>query len=220
MEEYAERLRALHRDLTLVLQAVERGLAAAARPQDTPPPVPAIEHEPPEPEHHAAPHHAAPIGTPIEIVPEPAEGSLPAVEAPSSPARMRMPRVEVMPPPSGEQGRDVVEDRRRPDPPAVEQTAEEPRWSKEPEDEEELRPEPAPVPRPAPRFPARPSAASEGGGGAVREPEWVDRGEDAFAAPTFPPPAPQRLTFSPWLVGGFVLAWLVVVALLIALLAS
>jgi hypothetical protein len=35
VETYAERLRALHRDLTLVLQAVERGLSAGeARPED------------------------------------------------------------------------------------------------------------------------------------------------------------------------------------------
>ena len=33
---YAERLRALHRDLTLVLEAVERGLAASSRPEDEP----------------------------------------------------------------------------------------------------------------------------------------------------------------------------------------
>src|SRR5688500_12099225 len=99
VEQYAERLRALHRDLTLVLQAVERGLAAAAHPEDVGPPVPAR--------------------APIEIVPErETEGDMAPVAAPPVTPRGRMPRVEVMPAPSGEQRRDDQEDRRQPPPPA------------------------------------------------------------------------------------------------------
>jgi hypothetical protein len=194
VEQYAERLRVLHRDLTLVLQAVERGLAAAARPEDLGPPVPAHE--------------------PIEIVPEPAEQAAPTAAPPLAP-RSRMPRVEVMPAPSAEQRRDDQEDRRRP--PAPEEPA--PRWAKEdgPGDGSPDGPDPVErgLPRPA-RFPARPSVASAGH---AREPQWVERGE-GFTAPTFPPSQAHRLQLSPLLVAGFALAWLVVVGLLVALLVS
>src|SRR5688572_24890329 len=40
VEEYAERLRAMYRDLSVVLQAVERGLARAGDPAPAAPPVP------------------------------------------------------------------------------------------------------------------------------------------------------------------------------------
>ena len=193
MDQYAERLRALHRDLTLVLQAVERGLAAAARPEDVAPPVPAHE--------------------PIEIVPSPAEEPTPSTAPPAAP-RSRMPRVEVMPAPSGESRRHDQEDRREPPPekPAA-------RWSKENgTTKEEGEENGERVPRPATRFPARPSViASETPPG---EPEWVDRGDEGFTAPTFPPAGGQRLRVSPLLVTAFFVAWLVVVALLIALLVS
>src|SRR5687768_16216256 len=56
VEEYAERLRAMHRDLSVVLQAVERGLA---RPHEPEPVVPVR-----EPEQEPAPV-AAPAGDPI-----------------------------------------------------------------------------------------------------------------------------------------------------------
>lgn len=189
VDQYAERLRALHRDLTLVLQAVERGLAAAAHPEDVAPPVPAHE--------------------PIEIVPAPADEPSPST-APTTTPRSRMPRVEVMPAPSGQSRRDDQEDRR--EPPAEEPA---PRWTKEDgaadgddEDAGERRP------RPATRFPARPSVVAQP---PAAEAEWVDRGDD-FTAPTFPAGGAQRLEVSPLLVAGFVVAWLVVVALLIALL--
>jgi len=191
VDQYAERLRALHRDLTLVLQAVERGLAAAAHPEDVAPPVPAQE--------------------PIEIVPEPAEAPGPPV-APPATARVRTPRVEVMPAPSGESRRHDQEDRR--EPPAAADPA--PRWSKEngtsqieEGDDDERRP------RAAARFPARPSVISV----PPPEPEWVDRGEEGFTAPTFPP-AGSQLRVSPLLVTAIVIAWLVVVGLLVALLLS
>jgi hypothetical protein len=76
------------------------------------------------------------------------------------------------------------------------------------------------APRPAPRFPARPSAASPGGPSAG-EPEWVEHREESFTAPTFPAAGgPHRLMVSPFVATAFILAWLVVVALLIALLVS
>jgi hypothetical protein len=109
VEDYAHRLRVLHRDLTLVLEAVERGLAAAS----------ASECELPRPS-----------DDPIEIVPVPrAEPQPPDREA--SPARPRggAPRVEVMPPASGERGRfDGENDRRAADPPRVEADAAEERF--------------------------------------------------------------------------------------------
>jgi hypothetical protein len=192
VDRYAERLRALHRDLTLVLQAVERGLAAA-HPEDVGPPVPAHE--------------------PIEIVPSPAEDHAPSPAQRAAP-RSRMPRVEVMPAPSGESRRHDQEDRRElpPEEPA-------PRWSKENgtiQDEDDATG--GRVPRPAPRFPARPSVV--GSDAPPREPEWVDRGDEGFTAPTFPPAGGQRLRVSPLLATAFFVAWLVVVALLIALLVS
>ena len=195
MEEYAERLRALHRDLTLVLQAVERGLAAAAHPGDVEPPVPATE--------------------PIEIVPEPVGEPPPPAPRPRA-ERRRMPRVEVMPPPSGEQRRREDEERRQP--PALNGPAV--RWTTEDAEpgpgDPHAEPAEREAPRPAPPFPSRPSAASEP---APREPRWVERGGDSFTAPTFPPaPAPQRLTVSPLVATAFVVGWLVVVGLLIALL--
>lgn len=187
VERYAERLRALHRDLTLVLQAVERGLAAAAQPEDLEPPVPA--------------HR------PIEIVPRTAEGAPPAA-APSDERRTRMPRVEVMPAPGGDHRGDEQEDRRAPPAP--------PEPGAEPDPQRSNGPGPGAgaVPRPA-HFPARPSAVSHG---PAAEPEWVERGE-GFTAPTFPPTR-TKLQIPPLLVTGFVLAWLVVVGLLVALLLS
>jgi hypothetical protein len=194
VEDYAERLRALHRDLTLVLQAVERGLAAAARPEEVEPPVPE--------------------GEPIEIVPEPEEAPAPVAE-PAPPARTRMPRVEVLPAPSGEQRRHELGEERRA--PAQRFTKEEPAEAAEAGGEPEA-PAERGAPRPSPRFPARPSAAPAE---YPREPEWVERGGESFTAPTFPAaPAPQRLTISPAVAAAFVAAWLVVVALLVALLVS
>jgi len=82
VEDYAERLRALHRDLTLVLEAVERGLAASAErdaPAAPPEPEPesAFEPEPvaaprPEPEPVLLKPDAVPGGPRIEVVPGPA----------------------------------------------------------------------------------------------------------------------------------------------------
>ena len=218
MEQYAERLRALHRDLTLVLQAVERGLATAAHPEKVAPPVPPPEPpEPPEPAERPDPPD--PPREPIEIVPEPA-GEPAAAAAPPVARRRRMPRVEVMPAPSGENRRWDHEDRR--EPPVTHE-----RWSQDEGETNgdgdahaEVEAEPATrerdTPRPASRFPSRPSVAAEA---TAREPEWVERG-DGFTAPTFPPPAPQRLTVSPLVAASFVVAWLVVVALLVALLVS
>ena len=94
VEEYAQRLRGLHRDLTLVLQAVERGLQVASEPEQMPPPVP---EEAPE----------------AEPLPEPAPPP-PSLDPPVSFGMQRHggPRVEVLPAPSGERLRDPREERR------------------------------------------------------------------------------------------------------------
>jgi hypothetical protein len=84
-EAYAARLRALHRDLTLVLDAVERGLAAS------PPLEPAV-HEP------ALDHELEPAlaGEPIVV---PVADPLPLTTSRRrEPPLGAMPRVEVMPP--------------------------------------------------------------------------------------------------------------------------
>jgi hypothetical protein len=187
VEDYAARLRKLHRDLTLVLEAVERGLAAAAGEEA--PRVETVADEPrftvPEPRAHE----------PIEVVPEPPEPA-PAAPRPGGAAvRSAVPRVEVMPPPTGEDRRADAVDARR------------------------AEPEP---PRPAAPFPARPSAAADG---ARREPEWVEREppREAFTPPTFPSPAagaPQGIVMTRALLAAFAVAWLVVVALLVAVLAG
>ena len=191
VEQYAERLRVLHRDLTLVLQAVERGLATAAHPEDVEPPVPDTE--------------------PIEIVPEAAEPPAPPVPAPAT-QRGRMPRVEVMPASSGEQRRHEQEERREP----IVASEPAPGWPAVEEDEET--PAHAAPPRRSQPLPARPSAASAT---TQREPQWIERDGEGFTAPTFPAaPAPARLTVSPFVATAFILAWLVVVALLVALLVS
>ena len=201
VEQYAERLRALHRDLTLVLQAVERGLAAAAHPEDVGPPVPARE--------------------PIEIVPERERaGETAHAAAPPVTPRGRMPRVEVMPAPSGEQRRDEQEDRRRPPTPTepaarFSKTAESDAPTADPLGSDGAESDGRTMPRPA-RFPARPSDVSEG---PAAEPQWVERGE-AFTTPTFPPTRPGGLQVTTLHAAAFVVAWLVVVGLLIALLLS
>jgi hypothetical protein len=192
VEQYAERLRGLHRDLTLVLQAVERGLAAALR-DDAPPP-------------------AGDEPAPVEIVPrEPAEPQ-PTAPAQTPPAREGVrrgaPRVEVLPAPWGE--------RRRADAGDAAEAEDEARaaetWV---EREAETESEREPV-RP-PRFPARPSAATAL---ATAEPEWVERepgAGESFTAATFGPP-PAREAPAPVLVAGLVAGWLTVLALVLALL--
>ena len=157
VEEYAERLRALHRDLTLVLEAVERGLAAAAEPSSVPPPVP----DPPA----DRPFAPAPPADP--------------------PARPRGPRVEVVSPPTGEHRR-VDEDRRRPEPAAmpVETADPEPRFSpdaRRPAAETPPRPAPRFPARPSDLDtspPAEPEWVDREPG---REPP------QQFTAPTLPP---------------------------------
>jgi hypothetical protein len=194
VEQYAQRLRALHRDLTLVLEAVERGLAAAAEPADLAPPVP--------------------DQAPIEISPTVEEPPGPAGEPPRF--RRAAPRVEVLPAASGESGRDdPTQQRRRGDA----APAPDPAGDAGPEPDAE----PSGRERPrAARFPRRPSDAPAG---YPREPEWVedpDEAADGFTAPTFPTTgdAPQGLRVTPVGVVAMVAAWLVVVALLVAVLVS
>lgn len=93
VDRYAERLRTLHRDLTLVLQAVERGLAAAAGE-----PAPTEQHVP-APDDHTRERHEHVASVAFHV---PGGG----------------PRVEVMPAPAGPLGRAGYEedprDRRQP----------------------------------------------------------------------------------------------------------
>lgn len=170
VEDYAERLRALHRDLTLVLQAVERGLAVAAEQE-----VEAA--APPEAEAPAAPQHAMPpdVRTARERA-RPAE--------PATPVTMREEtvrggaRVEVMPVPGGT-GR----------PPGGEERREPPRFVV-PGDEERG----GPAPPATVRFPPRPSARSSHGPAPVAgEPTWIEGPELAPAPPPRGvwPPEPQ-----------------------------
>jgi hypothetical protein len=75
-DAYAERLRSLHRDLTLVLDAVERGLSAEPPPEPEPAPAP-------------VPVHVAPLSSAAHG--ETARGSLPRVEVIPRPERRHAP---------------------------------------------------------------------------------------------------------------------------------
>ena len=183
VEQYAERLRALHRDLTLVLQAVERGLAAAGTAEPV----------------ASGPIEVAPVAEPAPEAIGPREHS-----HAHGPVRPPLPRVEVLPAPSGEKRRaDDTEDRRATaEPPAV---------------EEELRDV---APRPTgrgQRFARRPSAAA----GPAPEPEWVEHEPpgESFTAATFAPvPEAPRAPAPPVLIAAVIAGWLTVVALVLALL--
>ena len=196
VEEYAQRLRALHRDLTLVLEAVERGLAAAAGEAE---PAPVSAPPGPEPERFSTPVGREPRDVHVTHGPPP-------------PAPTREPllpggaRVEVLPAASGEQVRLQGEERRAPAAP--------PAAPEEPADPFAAEGEAAEPPR-AQRLPARPSATAL----AEPEPEWVHRGppSETFTAATFGPPAPAGGP-SPVLLAALVAGWLTVVALALALL--
>ena len=183
VEQYAERLRALHRDLTLVLQAVERGLAAAG-PAGTVAP---------------GPVEVAPVAEPEPQPVGPREHS-----SVHGPARTPLPRVEVMPAPSGEHRRaDDAEDRRQPVEPPVEVP--------------ELPEVPVGPAARSQRFARRPSAAS----GPAPEPEWVEHeppGESFTAATYAPVPEASRGPVPSLLVASVIAGWLTVLALLLALL--
>lgn len=201
VEEYAQRLRALHRDLTLVLEAVERGLAAAAAPEDQPPMVPA---EPPR-------HEPAIEPRTVEVRPRAAPGLQEAhVAPPTSPLAPPLrggggARVEVMPAPTGEDRREGGEDRRA-------QVTLPPEAHEELEDPGERASGP---PGRFERFPSRPSGVAT----SEAEPTWVHRGpqSESFTAATFGAPPGSRPAPPPALLAALVAGWLTVVALVLAL---
>jgi hypothetical protein len=220
VEQYAERLRGLHRDLTLVLQAVERGLAAAARPEPEEPREIRVGDEPAG--HDNGDNGAEEPHEPVEVVPrEPAETHAVAPQPPPAPPRTDLgpgiPRVEVLPPRSGERRRvDVdVEDERREGP---QPWAEGERGADQPEGA--VPPVGAGAERARrQRFADRPSAAAAA---PAAEPEWVEHqpSEETFTAATFapPPPEPGRFTASPVVIAALAAGWLTVLALILALL--
>lgn len=237
VEEYVERLRALHRDLTLVLQAVERGLAASTEPEATrPPAAPPAHNGPPTADdeslladahlHAAEPHHAS-----VSRLLQQARGG---------------PRVEVVPSSAGPQRRDVGEARRRPrapgdDDPAARdpdsarsafparpsgrrgQAAETPPARVERPvpgpaglrpDEPERRAAPA---VPHPRVVERPRPAAE------REHPWVEASPVGAPSPQEPAgrdpgPGPVARRAAPLLVAATMTGWLIVLALVLGLL--
>lgn len=220
VEEYAERLRAMHRDLSVVLQAVERGLARGGEP----------ERAPAEPVHAV---HAAP-----------ADG----VPAAATAARAGMPRVEVMPSRSRighRAGDEAVQtpwaDAAEPDvepepfvdrrqPPSAYDTRQpssrpdDPRWA------HAVPPEPPPhaLPPEPPHHAAPPPLAERPSLDPRRAPVEPPRIEE-FTPPTFPPapaaapPAAQlgaarRVLLPSWAIAAILAGWLTIVALLLALL--
>ena len=220
VEEYAERLRAMHRDLSVVLQAVERGLQRANPPEEEPMP----EREP-VPVYAAAPSH------------EHAEARVASAAREPSGAALRetipgAPRVEVVTSRAGHragdesvtsdwaQGEPFVERRQPvvPHPPRAEA----------PPDPLQI----VPVSPPQQPLAERPSA----------DPRYAEppRGEwapavvtDTTAAPAEPAPAPavavapapapaplpvRAPLLPPWAIAAILAGWLTIVALLLALL--
>jgi hypothetical protein len=246
VEDYAERLRALHRDLTLVLEAVERGLAVSGERAGAGP----VASEPlaPEPAIAAAP---SPELDPL-FDPAPHREREPVLLHPH--ATSGGPRVEVLPAPSGPATRASGEDRRAPvtlppdiepqDPSSLGPSPFPPRPSAREADEPDLPVEAAWVERPDPIVPVTPS-------GAVPD-AAVDITPAAAPAPSpppvrveaaAPPPAPAdrpwvqssggpgaqtawvdapapagRRGLPPLLVAALLTGWLVALALLLALL--
>lgn len=195
VEQYAERLRALHRDLTLVLEAVERGLATAGRPAEGHASEPDAAEEPPRwrrtgppaevdaAEVHGAELDAAEVHAdepadpweegPVEIhpvapSPPPAAAERPA-PAPAGPRPAAVPRIEVVPARSGRRRREEDEH----------DELEERRRPAEPRPSTSD----APTPRATRPFPARPSAA-----GVPAEPAWVEGEGEGFTPAQLPDP--------------------------------
>lgn len=228
VELYAERLRALHRDLTLVLQAVERGLA-----------------EPHAPEPGNA---AAATFQPAAHAPPPARVE-DAVASPTALPETGGARVEVVPGPSGAHGRAEHE----PDPhPQSATSASSPAPAPGPAPRRRAT-DPAPEPdprgaadpdarRPLEPFPARPSDRRRHTDPMAREPAWVEtegvppprfaidpsaeRTPGPFSrveAPPVPPIAPSSPRpargprVPPLLLALMVTGWLLVAALALAL---
>lgn len=206
VEDYAARLRALHHDLTLVLDAVERGLAAAERPPlhevvAEPEPVATLAEPIHEPHRSPPPFesfsHAVRGGARVEVVTTGREQERSGSPGPRGPA-----------PSGGAGGRQAPMGERAPDGgnPAA------------------LSPERLPwVDRPPPE---------PRDGGWAESAAWDAPGWDRPAAWPPPPPPPREMSFdppypmphrrrgpvvSPVLLAATVLGWLTVLALVLAL---
>ena len=207
-EAYAARLRALHRDLTLVLDAVERGLAAS------PPPPPVAEAPPLAPA--PAPDHAPEVDEPIAIAVEPV---LP-LDAPArrEPPFSGLPRVEVVP--RSREGDDdeswaEPQSRRASDEPPAPPLREAPR----PATPFHTAAPGAPVGREAPPVGATAIPATVAPPGGTRPPvgEEVPR-PGVTAHQPIGVPRPQRNGPPPVALAAAVAGWLAALALLIAVL--
>lgn len=228
VEEYAERLRAMHRDLSVVLQAVERGLQRAHAPAEPPPPPEA--HEP----------------VSVHVVEHPAEERLASRVAGPTSAAMRegplpgAPRVEVVTTGSGHRADDPtvqtpwaegeIPDRRAPVEPLERHEPsprpDDPRWARAapaPPFAERPSMDPLQPPPPQPPLAERPSA----------DPRYADVRTDWASAPVpvapqpapapAPPPLPavqepRPVEVPPWALAAGLAGWLTIVALLLALL--
>lgn len=214
VEDYAERLRALHRDLTLVLEAVERGLAVSVAPPSEPArePVPVG-----EPESVLLDPDAASGGPRVEIMPAP------------SGATTRGTAEDRRAPPS------LPADPDAPDPPSFGPAPFPPRPSVRDLDEPAGPAEPAWVERPDPIVPGRPRTAVAATAASPAAPPvrveaapppsspadrpWVL----SSAVPGGPPAwvdatARRRRGLPPLVVAALLTGWLAAVALLLALL--
>jgi hypothetical protein len=193
VEEYASRLRALHRDLTLVLQAVERGLS--------PGPAAAVRDPEPPPAREPLPGPVTDVVPVSTLEPEPIGDA--AARAPASPPGM--PRVEVLP----------ARTRRGGDDPASTPWAAEADRPHEPYGRRSTDlpatagaapPESPPVEEP----PAAPSAAQVAVVAAPAAPPPEP------AAPADPPG--RGMALPPWAIAAVLAGWLTIVALLLAVL--
>jgi hypothetical protein len=187
-EAYAARLRALHSDLTLVLEAVERGLATRPAPVSAvpgPDAAPAGD-APPATAGHTTPGREDDPGGDVHAVPVVA-AALRDPQAGAAPAAPGEARVETVPPAGAAARRQGEERRAAPAPPA---------------------------PPAAPAAPARPAAVVAGAGDAP--PDADVRRAPAGAAAM--PAAGRGGGSAPLLLATLVLGALTVVALVLALL--
>lgn len=218
VEDYAERLRAMHRDLSVVLQAVERGLQRAHPPEEEPealaPPAPEIADLRPEPDEvRVASASREPSATALR------DGPIPGA-----------PRVEVVTTRSGHRADDDSVDTpwaegdfvERRAPIEVSEDRDDPRWERPmPPPPIAERPSADPLgvvpPRAQPALAERPSA----------DPRYAEQPRAEWAAAPLPPapPAPaaaapepskRNIELPPWIVTAVLAGWLTVIALLFA----
>jgi hypothetical protein len=189
VEEYASRLRALHRDLTLVLQAVERGLS----------PGPAAAEPPPALEPLPGPvTDVVPVPT---LEPEPIGDA--AARAPASPPGM--PRVEVLPARTSRGGDDPAST-----PWAAEADRPHEPYGRRSTDLTATAGAASPERPPAEEPPAAPSAPRVAIVAAPATPP---------PEPAAPADSPERgMALPPWAIAAVLAGWLTIVALLLAVL--